>query len=206
MLILYNIGKGLCRLITRLIFRIRVRGRDHIPRQGGFILALNHVSYYDPPVGGSWSPRVVYFMAKAELFKNRLFAAVLRDVNALPVKRGTIDRDAVTRCLQVIESGYGLVVFPEGTRSKTGKLLEGKPGIGLLARKAGCAVVPGHLHGFDRLKECFTGQVRMSVIYGKPIPAAWISSQIDDKEGYREITRRIMEEIATLREAVTGLK
>ena len=99
--ILYYTGWLLTRLITRLVFRIRVNGQENFPVKGGFILATNHVSYYDPLLAGSWTSRQVYFFAKQELFKNKLFGTMIRRSNALPVRRGTIDRHALDLSVDV---------------------------------------------------------------------------------------------------------
>ena len=85
----YYAGWGLIRLTSWLLFNPRVIGREHIPRQGGFIMASNHISYFDPPLLGSWQTRQMYFFAKQELFRNRLFGALNRACNSIPVKRGS---------------------------------------------------------------------------------------------------------------------
>ena len=102
----------LIRLFTKIAFRIKVSGKEHFPRQGGFIVATNHLSYFDPVLVGSWSPRELYYLAKAELFRNGLIGWILRGLNALPVRRAAIDRAAIELCVETIRSGRGLVVFP----------------------------------------------------------------------------------------------
>jgi 1-acyl-sn-glycerol-3-phosphate acyltransferase len=131
--LLYYTGWTLTRVISKLIFRIRVSGREHFPSEGGFILATNHISWYDPLLVGSWSPRQVYFFAKQELFRSKVFGFIIRRTNALPVRRGTIDRTALDMSTEVIERGFGLTIFPEGTRSKFDGFLPPKPGVGMLS-------------------------------------------------------------------------
>ena len=149
MKILYYLGWSVTRVISKLIFRIKISGGENFPPSGGFILATNHISYYDPPLVGSWAPRQVYFFAKQELFKNKLFGWIIRQTNALPVRRGAIDRQALELSLDVISRGYGLTIFPEGTRSKTGALQPGKPGVSYLAAKSGYPVLPVALMGTE---------------------------------------------------------
>ncbi len=199
MKILYYLGWSVTRIISKLVFRIRVSGQEHFPESGGFILATNHISYYDPLLVGSWAPRQVYFFAKQELFKNKIFGWIIRQTNALPVKRGAVDRQALQMSLDVIASGYGLTIFPEGTRSKTDGFLDPKPGVGLLAVKAGCMIVPGYVHGSNKLKDCFWGRDRMAIKYGEPFSAGWVMSFSEKDDGYQQIAAAVMVRIAALK-------
>ncbi len=202
----YRLGWTLARLMSVLVFRVRVSGRENLPKDGGFILALNHISYYDPPLAGSWVPRELYFFAKKELFKHRLPAAVLRSVNALPVKRGSIDRQAISLALQAINRGYGLTLFPEGTRSRTGDFLEPKSGVGMIARQSSCPIVPGYICGFDAARASFFGKSRARIIFGEPFPATWVNSFPAEKDSYMAISKAIMARIGELRDKALCLK
>ncbi|MCK4302549.1 MAG: 1-acyl-sn-glycerol-3-phosphate acyltransferase [candidate division Zixibacteria bacterium] len=196
----------LIRFVSKLFFRIRVSGKEHFPRQGGFIVATNHISYFDPPLVGSWSPRELYYLAKAELFRLGPIGWLLRGVNALPVRRATIDRAAIEVCVETIRSGRGLLVFPEGTRSKSAHFLEPKAGIGMIASQAGCLIIPGYIKGSNRLGACFLGREDFSITFGEPLPAKWVSSIPADKDGYREIATTVMERIVALRDQVVSVK
>ncbi len=198
MKILYYLGWKLTRIISKFLFRVRVTGVENVPTSGGFILASNHTSYFDPPLVGCWIKRPLYFFAKKELFRNPLFGAILRRVNALPVKRGVIDRHALQLAVETIKKGNGLTVFPEGTRSRDGKLRSPKPGIGMIARHAECPIVPAFLSGSNTLWKCFVGKAKLTVTYGAPLPAEWVTSFPRDKEGYQNIARGIMEHIGKL--------
>lgn len=198
MKILYYTGCTLTRIVTKSVYRIKVSGTENIPQQGGFILASNHLSYYDPLLVGSSATRQVYFMAKQELFENPLFGSIIRRTNALPLRRGTIDRAALDSCVEVIEQGYGLTVFPEGTRAKEGRFLDPKPGVGMVAVRARCPIVPAYIHGSNHLGACLLGRERLSITYGEPLPADWVASFEATKESYTEIARVVMERIAGL--------
>jgi 1-acyl-sn-glycerol-3-phosphate acyltransferase len=202
MKVLYYTGWSLTRLISKLVFRIRVTGQEHFPKTGGFILATNHISWYDPPLVGSWAPREVYFLAKQELFANKLLGGIIRRTNALPVKRGTFDRAALELSEKVIRDGAGLTIFPEGTRSKKEGFLDPKPGVGLLAVRVKCPIVPGYVHGSNRLTDCLLGRDRMRITYGEPFPAEWAASFEADKESYEEIARQVMARIGELRDTM----
>jgi 1-acyl-sn-glycerol-3-phosphate acyltransferase len=200
----YRFGWLLSRLISKLIFRVKVRGQKNIPATGGYILASNHASYLDPPFVGCWSSRSVYFLAKKELFDNWLLRQVMRKINAFPVKRGHMDRQALQTMARVIGDGNGLVVFPEGTRSRTDDFLRPKPGVGMMAIQARCPVVPAYVHGSNRLRDCFWGRCNFSITYGPPISADWIASNEADKEGYRAVSQEIMSRIEGLKRDIVS--
>ena len=202
----YQTGKSLTWLIFKLIFRIRVRGQENIPAEGPFILATNHISYYDPPLSGSFFKRPVHFMAKQELFNSKLFGGILRRVNALPIRRGVFDRAALETCLGVLERGEALTIFPEGTRAKTDRFLPAKPGIGMVATRARVPIVPAYIHGSNRLKDCFLGRERMTITYGKPISAEEVAAFESNKQGYQALAEAVMERIAALKAERLGLK
>jgi 1-acyl-sn-glycerol-3-phosphate acyltransferase len=199
MKILFWTGWTFFRIVATIIFRVKIIGADNIPKMGGFILASNHVSYYDPPLVGSCNSREVYFFAKRELFRFKPFGWVLLRVNARPVNRAGVDRSAIESAVEILKSGNGLTVFPEGTRSKTKDFLPVKPGIGLIARQAEVAIVPTYIHGANQLWNCFIGRTRLSVSYGEPISAAWVKSQEMTKEGYLVIADEIMGRIRQLK-------
>jgi 1-acyl-sn-glycerol-3-phosphate acyltransferase len=188
------------------LFRPKITGRENIPRTGGFIMASNHISYYDPPLLGSWQWRELYFFAKKELFLNPIFGKIITICNTLPVSRGTIDRVAISRAVEAIQNGNGLIMFPEGTRSRTKELLKPKPGVGLVAIGAGCPIIPTYLHGANNLKDCLLRRDRLSISWGEPLSADWVKSFAPEKESYRTIAETVMERIAFLKQQVTGVK
>ena len=194
----YFIGWCAARCVIGTLFRMRITGQENVPVSGGFILASNHLSYYDPPLVGCTIRRPIYFLAKENLFRKHLISKILTSVNALPVKRGAFDRRAVQLCVDTIGRGNGLLVFPEGTRSKTGELMDPKAGIGLIASKAACPVVPAHIRGSNHMGRCFWGKDKLRVTIGKPIPAEWIASQTTDKAGYLAIAQEVMGRIGSL--------
>ncbi|MCD6249708.1 MAG: 1-acyl-sn-glycerol-3-phosphate acyltransferase [candidate division Zixibacteria bacterium] len=204
--LVYWSGNLLTRILCLLFFRPRISGQDNVPRKGGFILASNHISYYDPPLVGSWQRREVYFFAKKELFRNWLFGAIITAANSLPVSRGVVDRKAIKAAVEVIQAGFGLTMFPEGTRSLTDQFLDPKPGVGIIAIQAGCPIIPVYLHGSNRLGDCFRGKDKLSVSYGSPLSAEWVRSQGSGKEAYLKIATTVMERISDLRSAVTDVK
>lgn len=197
--ILYYTGWLIGRFLSKVIFRIRVTGRENVPKAGGFILATNHKSYFDPLFLGSWAPRELYYFAKRELWKNKIFGSIITRTNALPVKRGAIDRQAIEDSLNVLKSGYGLVIFPEGTRSLSDDFLEPKPGVGLIAAKARCPVIPAYIKGTNQLKQCFLGSQKLEIRFGRPFEHIWPDKP--QKEDYSHFSVKMMSAIGQLRDS-----
>ena len=122
-------------------FRLRRLGTEHIP-DGGVILASNHRSFLDPFAIGCCLGRPIYFVAKQELFKNPLIGWFLNCLGAFPIKRGASDEESVATSLALLERGQAVVIFPEGTRIRTGSLAQPRRGVGRLALESGSPVVP----------------------------------------------------------------
>ncbi len=188
---LYPLGKALCTAILKPLYRIQVIGRENFPDETGVLLCSNHIDNLDPPVVGLTAPRPVHFMAKEELFQQPVLKSVLPNVNAFPVKRGLSDRQAIRRALELLRSGQVVGMFPEGTRSKTGKLGKGLTGAGFFALKGDAVVMPCAIIGpykpFRKLK----------VVYGKPIDMAPYRER---KASAEEATEAIMAAIQELLE------
>jgi len=199
----FYLGWLLSRLFFTLLYRVRVRGRENIPKEGPFILATNHISYFDPPLVGCVIKRSVYFMAKEELFRHgmRLFFLA---IHALPIRRGAVDRRALKMCADRLAQGFGLVIFPEGTRTKTGHMLPARPGLGMVAKTTGCPIVPGYISGSNRLWRCFLGQDRLSVTYGPPITSEEAAAFANDKSGWQGLSDEVLNRVRAIRDGNPG--
>ena len=122
-------------------FRLRRLGTEHVP-DGGVLLASNHRSFLDPFAIGCCIGRPIYFMAKRELFKNPVVGWLLNCLGAFPIKRGASDEESMATALALLERGQAVVIFPEGTRIRTGSLARPKRGVGRLALQSGTAGRP----------------------------------------------------------------
>src|SRR4051794_17608995 len=127
-------------------------GREHIPATGPCIIAANHRSFLDPFVIGCLVRRPVYFVAKKELFGNRLQAWFLNSLGAFPIDRGNADRDAMSTAREILERGDCVLIFPEGTRTRPGTLGNPKRGVGRLALETGAPVVPVAVIGTETVR------------------------------------------------------
>lgn len=196
-----------CWLLVRtfmIVFcRLKIIGIENVPGTGPFILASNHISAVDPPFIGSSVNRQMFFMAKKELFKNLILGPVIKRLNSLPVNRGIFDRNALQMSTEILKGGGGLIMFPEGTRSRTGELGKGKPGIGMLARTAVVPIVPAYIHNSKHFYKILLTGRRLIIAFGEPIGAGRIKGVDDGKEGYREISAEVMERIRKLRAQIS---
>ncbi|HXF49718.1 MAG TPA: (d)CMP kinase [Verrucomicrobiae bacterium] len=190
----------LVRNLSRFLWRLTWEGVENIPREGGIILASNHISWYDPPFVSVSCPREVHFMAKRELFSIPVLGFIIRHLNAFPVSRGKYDRQALEAAIEVLKKGEALIVFPEGTRSRRkGEFLPPKAGIGVLAREGGVPIVPTYISGSDELPKIFFSFGRVRVIFGTPIPKEWVMSVAEGKPGYQQIAEEVMRRIGELK-------
>jgi 1-acyl-sn-glycerol-3-phosphate acyltransferase len=180
--------------VVRHVFRLRATGLEHLPAKGGFVLAANHTSNFDPwPLGLPLFPkRWLRFMAKSELYWWPL-RALLDAAGAFPVERGRGDVEAIAKAVELVRSGEVVVMFPEGTRQRKGlrKRWEARPhtGAARIAQRAGAPLVPAAIKGTDRLARL--GPLR--VAYGPPVEVSADS---------HETTDRLMAEIRRLSETL----
>ena len=148
---MYYFARFTVRLILLLLFRVRVKGIEHIPAKGSVIVCSNHISNWDPTVIGCFLTRPVSFMGKEELFAFRPLGALLRSLHTFPIKRGTGDRGALRVALEILKKGEVLVMFPEGTRKAGGTMQTVERGIGFLAARSEAAVLPVIIQGSYRI-------------------------------------------------------
>src|SRR3954447_24877703 len=139
-------------LAIQVYFSLERTGRKNIPKKGPVILAANHRSFLDPFLIGCCMRRPVYFMAKQELFKTRWQGWILNRLGAFPIRRGESDEESMATARGVLERGGALVIFPEGTRHRSGPLARPKRGVGRLALETGAPVVPIAILGSEHAR------------------------------------------------------
>ena len=195
---LYRIIGTLSIPVVKGLYRLRAQGVEHLP-EGGFVLAANHTSNFDPwPLGIPLLPdRQLRFMAKAELF-NPVLAPILRAGGAFKVRRGEGDLDAMRTAVELVREGEIVVMFPEGTRRRKGlvKKHQARPhtGAARIALTGSVPLVPAAIGGTDRLLRL--GPLR--VAYGPPLDLSDLDGQ-DAKTAARVATERLMAKIDELK-------
>jgi 1-acyl-sn-glycerol-3-phosphate acyltransferase len=167
----YRCGHALSTLITAVLFRPKITGRDNIPRDGAVIIAPNHRSMIDIPALGCTTRRPLRFMAKKELFKNRFVKWYFETNGSFSVDKEGSDPAAVRKAVRYLHGGDALVVFPEGKRNKGDTIGELSPGVGFLAVKSQAPVVPVGISGVDSLRKKGSrfALSRAHIVVGTPI-------------------------------------
>ena len=188
------------KLILKIFWRYKRIGVEHVPKSGGVIIASNHVAYVDPPFLGAVAPRELFYLAKAELFSNALFGWLLDKCNTIPIARGAFDRRAIRRAVELLKDGKALLLFPEGTRSRSGRFLEPKLGVGKIALEAGVPIVPAYIHNSGSLFASLLKRKRLVIGFDTPITRTSLERLPKDKEGYKIIGQEIMKRIGILKE------
>ena len=197
----YWLGYHLSRILAQIFFRFRVLHRERVIQNGPVILAMNHQSFFDPPLGGNASDRAIFFLAKKSLMDVPLLRWLLPKLNVIPVNLEGTDRSALKALIRVVQRGDCALVFPEGTRTPDGSLQAALPGVGLLIAKTLAPVVPMRIFGaFEAWP--IHGKIHpfrpITVVVGEPI--YFSEADLQPREGvYARLSHRVMDAIAALR-------
>lgn len=162
----YSTARFIMTPLIRLIYGIKVEGRENIPQNGSVIVCSNHRSNSDPVILGASLPYELKFMAKAELFKIPFLKGLIRLLGAFPVNRGKNDTEAIKSAVRLLKDGKVLAMFPEGTRQKVGMVpLRFKSGVSLFAYKTRAVVLPVAIASKGKVRAFKRNIVRI----GKPL-------------------------------------
>lgn len=195
---LYRILKPLVWLLTHIICRCRVFGRENIPHEGPVLIVANHLLWYDPLLIGILFPRRLWFMAKIEIFRLPLVGLACRLTGQIPVNRGESDRSALEQALEYLRQGRAVTIFPEGAVAQHERLLAAHTGVAMLALRSGAPILPIAHSGTRRI---FVGRrawlPRVTVRIGKPyVPR--IPEGVSRKAALRMVTEDLMLRIAQM--------
>ncbi|MCE5251648.1 1-acyl-sn-glycerol-3-phosphate acyltransferase [bacterium] len=177
-----------------MLYRIRAEGVENVPSDGGVMVASNHASMLDPPCVGVCIPREITYFAKKELFSIPGFGQFIAAVNSLPVDRRGFSRSALKEIIDRLKAGWAVLIFPEGTRTRTGDFLEPKSGAGMIAVTADTLIVPCWVEGSYRAKPFFS---RITVHFLPPFKPSEIVAETK-KDHYLLVSKRIMYDITNL--------
>ena len=200
----YWIVKIILTPILRIVYRIRIEGREHLPRSGAVILASNHRSFLDSIFIPMVVRRRVTFVAKAEYFDDPKTAWFFRAVGQIPIRRegGTASEGALAAATDVLRDGGVFGIYPEGTRTRDGLLHKGKTGVARLALSTGAPIVPVGLIGTDECQPTDAKLPRLfrkvTIRFGPPLSMEHYASREHDRLVLRQITDELMFEIGEL--------
>lgn len=182
------------RAFVLLFVDIGVHGREHIPASGPYIIASNHIDWKDPPVVSLATSIPIRWMAKVEVFRWFVVGFLLRGIGSIPVRRGESDRRAMVTGLRVLQKGLPLGVFPEGHRSEDGRLLRGRPGIGLLAERTNALIVPCGVAGTPKVRPRLIRRRDVEIRFGPPFRASDLSPE--ERKDHQAVADAVMRRIA----------
>lgn len=185
----YAVMRAIVILVFKIIFRIKVEGVENIPEKGGLIICCNHISFTDPIFLGIFCKRQIFFMSKAELFKNKFAAWFFGKLGAFAVNRGTGDAGAVKNAEDIINEGKIMGIFPEGTRSADGTPKKAKAGIAMIAAHTKADILPASVYREGKIKFFCKTTVR----FGELIPFSDLG--FDDEEGAKKSNLRFASEL-----------
>lgn len=196
---LYDAVGVLVRVLLLLLTSWKVKGRGNVPTNGGLIVVANHLNLADPPLLGASLGRRAVFMAKKELFRSRLLSFFIRSLGAFPVQRGELNRQALRQADQVLAKGLALIIFPEGSRSRSARLQPALPGSALIAQHNNIPVLPVGIIGTEKIRGFgwFLRRPRIMVNIGRPFHLPSIEGRLT-RAKRRELTDAIMSHIARL--------
>ncbi len=193
-------------LVARLCFSLQVTGRENLPRSGGYLLAMNHQSYLDPPVVAlAADPRPIHFLARKTLLRWPILGPIFPRLNVVPVDQERPDMSALKNVIRLLRAGETTIVFPEGARTLDGELQPAQPGIGLIIAKTLVPVVPMRVFGAYEAMPRGSSRVRMhpiTVKIGEPLTFTaddLKKSSGDNRDVYQGLSERVMSAIAAIR-------
>jgi 1-acyl-sn-glycerol-3-phosphate acyltransferase len=206
----FRLSHGLVGVFFRLIARLRVEGGEHIPSQGGVVLASNHISMLDTlvipySVLAQQGMQIVWAPAKMELFRVPIVGRILLSWGAFPVRRGRGDVRAMRRMISHMQQEK-VMLFPEGTRSRDGRLRRGQRMVGKLLHAARPLVIPVAVWGTDRIwarrEHAIWRRMPIVVRYGPPLDLRRYYTLPDTKETSEAIVAEVMQAIASLLDTI----
>ncbi|MFQ5426825.1 MAG: lysophospholipid acyltransferase family protein [Gaiellales bacterium] len=189
----WSVGKCLIGGITHTLAPLTAYGRDRVPHHGGAVLAMNHFHAIDPAVFGTASPRRIVFAAKVEAHRTAGLGALIRAHGSLSVRRGASDRDAIQAMRRTVRANHLLGMFVEGTRQRSGRPGEAKPGAVMVAISEGVPIIPAAVHGSQHWR--FGHLDRVAVAFGEPMR---FDEHPRGSRGYRLASAEVMSEIVRL--------
>jgi 1-acyl-sn-glycerol-3-phosphate acyltransferase len=197
----YWVGYHGSRLLARLFFGFRIVHRERMIQTGPVIVAMNHQSFFDPPLAGNACDRAIYFLAKKSLMNVPILGWLLPKLNVIPVDIEGKDRSALKALIRILRAGECALVFPEGARTPDGNIQPALPGLGLVIAKTRAPIVPMRIFGaFDAWP--IGGKIhpwrKVTIVVGEPIYFPEADFQSRGREAYTGTSQRVMDAIAAI--------
>jgi len=200
MRLIYRVAQTISYTYFRLFHGLRVQGLENIPKDKPFILACNHLSFFDPPAIGCKIPRNLHYFARDSLFFWPL-GLLISSLNSIPVNRGQLDLGTLRKVLKVLKNGHPILVFPEGTRSEDGELQDPQKGLGLLVAKSSVGVIPARIYGSGKAfgKKHLIPRIGRKIFINIGVEISFNDPKdVKSKKNYLEISTTVMSAIEKL--------
>ena len=200
MRLIYRVAQTISYTYFRLFHGFRIQGLENIPKDKPFILACNHLSFFDPPAIGCKIPRNLHYFARDSLFFWPL-GLLISSLNSIPVNRGQLDLGTLRKVLKVLKNGHPLLVFPEGTRSEDGELQDPQKGLGLLVAKSSVGVIPARIYGSGKAfgKKHLIPRIGRKIYINIGVEISFNDPKdVKSKKNYLEISTTVMSAIEKL--------
>jgi 1-acyl-sn-glycerol-3-phosphate acyltransferase len=197
----YSICYNVSKMMAYGLFSFRVVHRERIIETGGALLAMNHQSYFDPPLASICCRRQIYFLALRKLLKWPILGSLFPRLNVIPVDPGRADMIALKSVIRVIKAGNCAIVFPEGARTRDGALRPARPGLGLVIAKTLAPVVPMRIFGAHEAYprgQKFPKLHPITIVVGEPIRFTEADLVGEGRDLYQALTQRVMDRIAAI--------
>ncbi len=192
----YRFARRVTIILRCLFFRVSYEGLENIPATGGYLVVCNHRSFLDPVFLAHAFRRQLFFMGKAELFRNKFAAALMKALGVFAVERGAGDTRVIDHAVELVNDGRLIGIFPEGTRSPDGQPLRPKSGAALVAKLSRADIIPCAILFEGRMKLW----KRVRIKFGTPVPFEELGFTDDSSTSLRRAAKRIMAHIVDLME------
>ena len=195
---LYNLVRTLVVGFCKLFWRVEVEGRENVPTEGAFILSPVHRSNIDTPLAACVTRKRLCFMGKQEMWKVKPIGKLFDALGSFPVNRGAADRDALRKCIELLQAGESLVLFPEGTRKEGPVVQELFDGAAYIAAKTGVPIVPVGIGGSERAMprgSKLIRPVKVRMVVGPPLRAERSDEGRVPRKAVHELTERLQAEL-----------
>lgn len=200
-LVTYRVVRSIVCWFAQAFTRMHIDGREHLPRSGAYVIAPVHRSYVDTPIVACVSSRRIRFMGKQEMWKYPRLGWLFSALGAFPVNRGTADREALSRCVTVLEAGEPLVLFPEGERKDGPRVHPLFDGAAFVAARAGVPIIPVGIGGSARVMPRGAKMIhprKVHVVIGAPITVEVAASGRVPRRAITEASNRLSAELQRL--------
>ncbi len=190
----YSLIINLVKYYMIVFWGLEIINKERLSSVQNCIIAPNHVAAVDPFFIGSIIPVEIYYLAKVELFRNKAVGSILKFLNAIPVKRGMIDKAAIRFVTQILNKGHSILIFPEGTR----KSASVKSGVGKFAMQLKKDILPIYIKNSPYFWKCFLRKEKLKIVIGEKIKAESFSNLDETKENYRSLAEHVLKKINEL--------